>query len=376
MLMARRALGLAVALLFLATFSAHTQGGPAGVGVAAVELREMSETVPVFAEVVAERDGIVAARVAGTVDQVHVLEGMTIGAGAPLVTLDTELTQIELRQAEARLSEAEAGITVAEARMNRLESALERVEALRGTASFSEGRFDDAQGEVFEARGQLAEAEARLLNAEAAIAEVRYRIEQAEILAPFSGTVLTVETNPGEFIASGAAVVRLLDTRTLEVEAQVPSRFIGALAEGQEVAATGDDGAVLMLKVRALLPTEEITTRTRPARFAAAENGALKNAAVGQALTVDIPTTQARQVLAVPKDALVQARGGWTVFIDEDGTAQPRPVEIGAASGNWFEVLSGLGEGDIVVTRGNERLRPGQPIAAMPEPASTSATSN
>ncbi len=374
--MARRAPALAAALALLAALPASPQGGPAGVGVAAVELRDMSETVPVFAEVVAGRDGIVAARVSGTVDQVHVLEGMAIEAGASLVTLDTELAQIELRQAEARLSEAEAGITVAAARLERLESALERVEALRGTASFSEGRFDDAQGAVFEARGQLAEAEARQLNAQAAIAEVRYRIEQAEIQAPFSGTVLTVETNPGEFIASGAAVVRLLDTRTLEVEAQVPSRFVAALTEGQQVMATSDDGAVLQLQVRALLPTEEIATRTRPARFVSAENGALKNAAVGQALTVDIPITAARKVLAVPKDALVQARGGWTVFVNSDGTAEPRPVEIGAAAGNWFEVLSGLGEGDVVVTRGNERLRPGQPIAPMPGPDTAPAESN
>lgn len=368
----RPAIVFAALLALLMPPMALAQGRPAGVEVADVELRALSETVPVFAEVVAARDGVIAARVAGTVDTVHVLAGRTVEAGEPLATLDTELAQIELRQAEARLSEANAGITVAQARTDRLEAALERVERLRGTASFSGGRFDEAQGEVFEARGQYAEAEARVLSAQAAIAEARYRIDQAEIVAPYAGTVLSVETNAGEFIASGAPVVRLLDTRALEVEASVPSRYVGALKEGQVVHANGDDSVAIKLEVRALLPLEEITTRTRPVRFVAAEPGALDRAAVGQSITVDIPITSARDVVAVPKDALVQGRGGWTVFVAEDGAAQPRTVQIGAAMDSWFEVLDGLAPGDTVVVRGNERLRPGQPIQPMPSGASES----
>jgi hypothetical protein len=64
----------------------------------------------------------------------------------------------------------------------------------------------------------------------------------------------------------------------------------------------------------------------------------------------------------------VQSRGGWSVFVNEDGTAAPRSVEIGAAVGGGFEVVSGLQAGAVVVTRGNERLRPGQPIAPTNTP--------
>ena len=87
--------------------------------------------------------------------------------------------------------------------------------------------------------------------------------------------------------------------------------------------------------------------------------------AIGQSITVSIPISAPRDVVSVPKDALVQARGGWTVFVNADGKAQPRPVEIGVALGDRFEVLNGLEEGDVVVVRGNERLRPGQDIAPM-----------
>ena len=57
----------------------------------------------------------------------------------------------------------------------------------------------------------------------------------------------------------------------------------------------------------------------------------------------------------------------------EEGTAQPRTVEVGVAMDTWFEVLRGLDVGDTVVVRGNERLRPGQPIEPMPNGDGASA---
>ena len=101
-------------------------------------------------------------------------------------------------------------------------------------------------------------------------------------------------------------------------------------------------------------------------RFTASGLGAFANVAVGQSVTVQIPIGAARDVLSVPKDALVQARGGWTVFVAAEGKAQPRNVELGVALGARYEVLSGLAPGDLVVVRGNERLRPGQDIDPSP----------
>ena len=360
---------LGAALLFLAVVAgaaATAQGRPSAVGVAEVTERQMAETVPVFAEVVTARDGTIAARVGGLVSEVHVLEGSQVVEGELLTSLDTELTTIELRQAEARLAEARAGVETALAREARLADALERIERLRDTASFSQGRFEEAQGEVFTARGQISEAEARVRTAEAAIAEVRYRLDQALIRAPFPGTVLEVETNPGEFITSGAPIVRLLDTRALEVEASVPSSYVSTLEPGATVRGTTERGEPMELVVRALLPLEDIATRTRPVRFTAADPETLRGAAVGQSVTVEVPAGPARNTLAVPKDALVQAQGGWTVFVAAEGVAEPRQVQIGAAMGEYFEVLSGLSVGDQVVVRGNERLRPGQAIEAQP----------
>ncbi|WP_299861134.1 efflux RND transporter periplasmic adaptor subunit [uncultured Roseobacter sp.] len=341
------------------------QGGPAAVGVETVEVQSIAETVPLFAEVVTSREGTVASRIAGTVDKVHVLEGVTVAQGDILAELDTELLEILARQADAGLSEARAGIATAKSRVDRTTKSLARIEGLRGTTSFSSSRFDEAQSDFFEAQGQLAEAEARVQTAEANEAEARYQLDRARITAPFSGIVLEVNTNPGEFISSGAPVVSLLDTQSFEIEASVPSKYIRVLEPGLEVSGITEAGEELALTVRVLLPVEDTATRTRPVRFSSPLLIDMKTVAIGQSITVSIPISEPREVLSVPKDALVQARGGWTVFVAADGQAQPRTVEIGVALGDRFEVLGGLQEGEVVVTRGNERLRPGQAIAPM-----------
>lgn len=62
------------------------------------------------------------------------------------------------------------------------------------------------------------------------------------------------------------------------------------------------------------------------------------------------------------KDAVLNRGGSQLVYVAVDGIAEVRPVELGIAVGERFEVVSGLRPGDLVVVRGNERLRPGQPI--------------
>lgn len=369
--------GLLSSLFFfgLSVPYALAQGGPSLVVTERVEVRTLAETRPVFGEIVAARDSAVAARVAGIVEEVTILVGDEVEPGDLLAVLDTELIAIELAQAEASLAEAEAGIAVAEARVARTGDVFDRIEQLRDTPSFSEGRLEDTRGAFAEARGQRAEAQARLLNAQAALARARYNMDRARITAPFRGIVLEVEADPGQFISSGAEVARLLDVTTLEIEANIPSQYIAGLSNGLALNAETETGVPLDVTVRAILPTEFASTRTRPVRFSADLQALPQSVAVGQSITVSVPTDAPRDVLSVPKDALTQAANGWSVFVDMEGTATPRTVQIGVAMGDRFEVLGGLQEGEFVVVRGNERLFPGQPIQAT-NAADTASSAN
>lgn len=359
-------IALVLALACAVAQPAAAQGRPAGVATDFVERRQVAETVAVFAQVVGSRDSDVAARVGGVVQTVGVEVGDRVAAGTLLAELDRELLDIELRSAEAALTEARAGIEVARAGVQQAELAFQRVAGLRDTNAFSQGTYDDRATALARATGEMAQAQARLVSAEADVARAAYNSENATIRAPFDAVVLENAIDPGEFIQTGQRVARLLDITALEVEAAVPAQYVANLEEGMKVTGAFSDGAPVRLTVRAILPTESTTTRTRPVRFEGDLSGTGGRVALGQSLTVDVPVTVAREALLVPKDAVAQSRGAWQVFVHKDGKAEPRAVEIGASFGSAFEVLSGLAPGDEVVVRGNERLRPMQDIA--PEP--------
>lgn len=351
---------------------AMAQGRPAGVSTALVGTSQMAETVAVFGEVVAGRESAVAARVGGIAQDVPIRVGDLVSEGDILARLDPELLEIELAQAEAQIAIAQAGISVSEARLDRAEKAFRRAETLRQNSTIAEAQLEERASDFAEARGAQQEALARIQASQNALEQARYRLDNAVVRAPFDAVILDVATEVGQFIASGSQVATLIDTSALEIEANVPSRFVSALRSDQSVTATTDVGDTITLTLRAVLPTEFAATRTRPVRFEIEDGTAA--IAVGQTVTLSVPVSAPRDVLVVPKDALVQAQGGWSVFVNEDGKAMPRTVEIGAALNNSFEVLSGLAEGDEVVVRGNERLRPGQEIAPSGPPQTAAQT--
>ncbi|MBL4646673.1 MAG: efflux RND transporter periplasmic adaptor subunit, partial [Rhizobiales bacterium] len=323
------ALGIAANLLPMD--QAQAQGRAAGVVVEAVEIRLFKETSPVLGEFIAPTSSVVASRVPGLIASVSVQVGDQVQKSDLLVQLDTELLEIELRAAQASRREAEAGLTVAEADHGLARQAFERIERLKDSPAFSEGQLNDLERRLQRALGQIEQARARINSADVTIARSQYNLDNASIRAPFSGTVLERQAQPGEFINTGNAAITLLDQYDLEIVADVPAAYIRGLIPGRVVNVRIDGKADYQATVRAVLPRETVSTRTRPVRLLApftAQGAQPEGAqfAVGQSVSVLVPISEEREVLTVPKDALVQGRGGWIVYIAEEGKAQPRPV--------------------------------------------------
>lgn len=357
---------LAAALWLAATspVAGVAQEQAAAVTVETVDRRPVLDTTSVIGQLVASVEAEVAARRSGVAAEVLFAAGDTVKAGDPLVRLETSLTEIERAAAFAALDVARAGVEAATARLAQMSQTLERQERLRGSTAFSGAQVEDMQQTVAEGRGQLASANAEVTAAQVAIARVDYDIKHAVIRAPFDGVITERMAQPGQFVQLGEAVARLLDDKALEIEADVPTELIAGLPIGAAVDATFAGGATDVAIVRAALPVETVATRTRPVRFSTDLSSIDPlRVAVGKSVTLAIPVSAQRDATTVPKDALVQGRGGgWIVYVVEDGVAQPRPVTLGQAAGGRLEVLSGLDIGDKVVVRGNERLRPGQAV--------------
>lgn len=356
----------AAAVLALSVSTAAAQGRAASVLVEEVDIRAISDTSPIIGRLVPSTQANVAARRSGVTAEVLFEVGDRVEAGDPMVRLETRLAEIELRNVMANMEVAEAGIATAEAVLTLASQALSRQERLKGSTAFQQAVYEDRVAEVARAQSLLRQATAASAAAEARMTRVEYDLENAIISAPFAGVVVERMAQTGQYLNLGEPVATLLDVEGLEIEADVPTELISGVTPGTVVSVDFAEVTHSTATVRVALPVETVSTRTRPVRFEInLQELPPYLIAVGKSLTLRVPVSVPRDVLTVPKDALVQGGGGgWMVYAVVDGTAEARPVTLGQSAGGRLEVLSGLSEGDLVVVRGNERLRPGQPVNA------------
>ncbi|MGB1548512.1 MAG: efflux RND transporter periplasmic adaptor subunit [Alphaproteobacteria bacterium] len=335
---------------------------PALVVVNEVRVEKMAQTMPVIGRLVALRSGPVATRIAGRVDTFQAEVGDRVKKGDVLAVLDSDRLRRELERHLASLAESRAILETEKTTLALDEQELRRIESLRDSAAFSKARYEDKQKEVQRSRAHVNVAEASLENANAQLALSRVDLEDAKIRAPYAGVVTIRHTEIGAYVKEGDAVVSMVNDTDLEIEADVPSYRVSGLKPGTVVKVEVDNRDDYFAAVRAVVPEENPMTRTRRARFIPDFNASTENFAANQSATIHLPIGAARDVVTVHKDAVIQRAGASLVFVVVDGVVQVRPVTLGDDVGNRFEVLSGLKSGELAVTRGNERLVPGQKV--------------
>ena len=348
-------------LLLAAPAALVAQEAPALVQVDQVRVEPLDQTQPVLGRIVTKRQGLVAVRVGGLVTQVEVDVGDRVAAGDVLVELDAEPVQYEVDLANAEFTSAEADQATAKAEIELLENELLRINRLKQSAAFSKAQLEDKLRQIAVAKSRLSAATARLGQYRAKQKASERNLEDMVIRAPYDGVVTRRLVSPGAYVRIGDPVVALIDDGALEIEADVPVELLGALEPGTVVSGI-IAGQAKTATVRAIVPEENPLTRTRAVRFTPSFEDDPGELAVAQSVSLDIPIGSARDVTTVSKDGVMQRANGAMVFLVKDGAAAPQPIRLGTAVDSRFEVLDGLAEGDLVVIRGNERLRPGQPV--------------
>ena len=359
-------LGLLVAAaLWLTPHTGAAQQGATPVGVDKVLLEPQAQTMPVIGRFVASESGIVATRIAERVTEMTVRVGDRVRRGDVLAKLSADRMQSERTLRVADLRRAEAQITREKASLAKMQQTYARVTSLRGSTAYRKDRQEDTERDMEVAGSALGQAEADLLRAQANLNLADIALKDTTITAPYPAVVIVRHTVAGNYARVGDPIVTLLNDRDMEIEADVPAIRTGGLLPGTKVRVTLQDGSMLNAVVRVVVQEENSRTRTRSVRLSPELGGRSGSLANNQSVTVQIPIGGANDVVTVHKDAIVVLKGRTMVYVVEDGKAAIRQVMTGNAIGARFEVKSGLKPGDIVVVRGNERLRPGQSVKPL-----------
>ena len=323
------------------------------------------ESAPVLGRFVSRQEGQVAARISGPVERYFVEVGDRIAKGDLLVTLDSGVKQVQRDQAAAKLAEAQSAVDTARAEQGLASQELSRLERLQGSAAFSQARYEDQRQTVAVAAARVAAEQASVARAEADLTLAELELSYTAVRAPYDGVVLERHSEAGAYVTNGAPLLSMIAESDLEIEADVPFTQIAGLETNARIAIQLPDGTRHHAVVRAIIPSENPLTRTRAVRFVPKLGETEVQIASGQSVTLFLPTGQnGGSALTVHKDAVIPQTGRNLVFIVGEGDlAEPKEVDIGRSLGDRFEVLNGLAQGDLAVVRGNERLRPGQPIA-------------
>lgn len=353
---------LALAFIaFVSLFSPVLAQAPeaALVRVETVRTQPMNQTVPIVGRLVSMRMGDIAARIAGPVESLRVEVGDRVKRGEVLAVLDAETLQAELNLAKSELEEAMAELTTWVAEKDVATTELKRQEGLRSSTAFSQARYEDAQKKVAVAEARVDRARANVSIKRSNLERKQLDVEYATVRAPYSGVVMRRYTEAGAFVNRGDPVLRVIGDKALEVEAFVPNQRLLGLPVGRVVEFRLDDGTSHKARVRSILPSENPQTRTRIVRLVPEFSETKRPLAESQSVVVQVPLSDEREVVSVHKDAILKRPNGDMVYVVKDNKAEIRKVELGEAVGSRFEVLTGLKEGDVVVTRGNERIQPG-----------------
>ena len=342
---------------------------------------------------------IVTAPASGRVQLEAIRIGDIVVKGQKLAEQDSENLQYQLRLLRLRKQETEQNIAqlkadiefekqlglVAQEKLTLLEAKLARAEKLRASQTISSEAFDTTKTAYLAAREQTllrartlarlrsennsASLTARKLLLE--LEELEADIAKANILTPVAGQIAQLAGANALYMREGEEIARIRTDKGFEVEADIPADYVAFLSSEDIIEAvietqaqnTRSRSQIIQLKLRAILPTQNSRTSTRPTRFLPLTPLPDLARAENTALTLQIPTKSPQDLVTIPQDALLPLNGGYVVFVAKEGRAEQRIVTLGGTVQDKIVILKGIVAGEAVISKGNEILSDGKEIA-------------
>jgi membrane fusion protein (multidrug efflux system) len=291
----------------------------------------------------AVRGADIAAEVPGVITAIHFQSGREIQEGAPLVQLNNESDL-------ARLQSLAAAVELAEANYERNRKQLEIQAVSRAVV--------DADA-------------ANLKSASAQVAEQRALVNKKLVRAPFAGRVGIRGVDVGQYVTAGTKLVTLQALDPVYVDFYAPQKALGKIVPKQRIVLKTDAFAGEQFPGEVSSIDPKVDPATRNVQVRATVRNPKRTLLPGMFASVTIASGGPQRFITLPQTAVSYNPYGDTVFIveeqkGEDGKAsllaQQKFVTTGGTRGDQVAILSGIKEGDTVVTAGQIKLRTGVPV--------------
>jgi len=336
---------LALALIFVSGVgeAAPPQMPPMPVEAAPVTVGTLLRTVEAVGTLRADEAVTLRPELQGRVEKIAFAEGHPVKAGQVMVQLDDD-------QYRAELAEAIANRDLSEANYRRTQELIKRKVA--------------SQTDRDKAYAELQANKAR-------VALKREALSKCQLLAPFDGIAGLREVSVGDVVSPGQALMAVVAIDPIKVDFRIPELYVGAVKTGQPLSITLDafPGETFNGEVYAIDP--QIDVKGRSIQIRATIPNSDSRLRPGLFARVELALERFDNAISVPEEAIVPQGNKQFVYRITDGKAELVPVKLGIRRNAMVQVLEGLSPGDVVVTAGQIKLRPGAPVnpVNLPKPA-------
>ena len=321
----------------------------------------------------------------GYVEQVLDVSGQT-GLETQRLEVEAQQREVEARKLELRntvlslqsqQAQSRAAAGQARTRLAQAQRELRRSQNLLEVGAVPRKRVEEAQTAVKVIDDEVTSAEKQvvLLGEQVKSAQagqsifrsptVRQPMRNFPLISPITGIIDQIKATSGQQVASGVELLNIVNLSTVLLEAQVFEKDLTTVRESTRASFTSSAlaGEVYTIgtadgdgRLVSIGQTVNEQTRTFPVIYEVKNPfNRLKD---GNFIEITIDTSGDREVLAVPKSAVVREQGETFVFVFDGGeTFERRQIALGAEGADFYEIVSGLKEGDRVVIEGVYQLR-------------------
>ena len=315
--------------------------------------------------VVARRQATVSSKATGKVVEVLIEEGVVVAKDQLLARLDDSIPRAQYELAESQLRSAEASLKELEVALKQAQLDLDRTQGLAERKLASQADLDRDSLSVEGLIARLERAQRDIVVSERAMAVQKQVLDDMQIRAPFAGVVIAKAAQPGEMISPVSAgggftrtgICTIVDMDSLEIEVDVNEAYINRVSANQPVQVTlnayPEDN--YPAEVIAIIPAADRNKATVRVRVGLLERDerVLPDMGVRVAFldeTADMEPQEAPQGVLIPADSVSRDDEGDFVVVVKNDASQRRSVRIGGQEGDRVRVLTGLANGERIVT--------------------------
>jgi membrane fusion protein, multidrug efflux system len=324
---------------------------------------DMIDTVTVVGNLIGAATVDAVPRAAGRLQDVYVKMGDHVRMGQRLAKIEDREILEQVKQAEASYAVSQATIRQRQADLKLALNNLERSRSLFERDLLPRQTFDDTDSRYQAAQAQLDLAQAQMEQSRARLDELKINLQNTIISSPVGGFIGKRTLDPGASVGANTSFMSVVDIRTVRLVINVVEKDLRRISAGTAVNIEVDayPGETFKGVVARVAPILDPATRTAQVEIEVPNSTFRLKPGMYARATFTVEKHE--KTLVVPTLAVVDVSGKIGVFIANGENANFHPVTTGIEHQDVTEILTGLQEGQRIISTGAAALREGDRIA-------------